>query len=492
MSKSKRILAAWAGCAGLLLVNLVAASAPPTAFEPAPAPVPVPVPVPQEAERAPARQAGGAGEAKPVVAAGAVSAPVPSPVEVQVPVPVPAPAPTPAAALKGSAKPELARAQPPAFTPPGAAPAPLAASAPSEGEGTPPAPPGGPASPPVPAHGAEPSPAEVNLGVADSAANKAESATNLKLAAASAKLMRARSFRLNQQWAQAIPLYEAFIAENRESIDLPYALLELGRTYAQLGATEAALTRFYMVLDMAVYVDSPSILQAREVSYSAQYDIAQIQMVLGNYGQAARLFRGMHKLPLKEVDLANIYLNCARALKLSGDKFGASNEYRALLELFTAPTVLAEARFELAVLYAELGRRDEALQQVLAFFERQKKSGMPDETWRYWQRRAGNQLANMFYTAGNLPEAAELYGKLLQLSTETRWRWPLLYQVGLVAEQMKDLAKAKAVFTELAGAKAEGLSSEVAELPKLAQWRLEHLNWSERIDTELKSLKPEA
>ncbi|MEI8088457.1 MAG: tetratricopeptide repeat protein [Opitutaceae bacterium] len=338
----------------------------------------------------------------------------------------------------------------------------------------------------------ESKPAEVTAAGADPNASKEVEASSAKAMVGSAKLMRARSFRLNREWAKAIPLYEDFIAENRDSIDLPYALLELGRTYAQVGATEAALTRFYMVLDMAVYVDSPSIVQAREVSYSAQYDIAQIQMELGNYGQAARLFRGMHKLPLKAEDLANVYLNCARALKLSGDKFGAANEYRSMVELFSDNMVLAEARFELAVLYAELGRRDEALQQVLAFFERQKNSGIPDEAWRYWQRRAGNQLANMFYSAGNLPEAAELYGKLLQLSSETRWRWPLLYQVGLVAEQMKDLAKAKAVFTELAEAKAEGLPSDVAELPKLAQWRLEHLNWSDRIDTELKSLKPEA
>ena len=338
----------------------------------------------------------------------------------------------------------------------------------------------------------ESKPTEVTAAGADTNASKEVEASSAKAMVGSAKLMRARSFRLNREWAKAIPLYEDFIAENRDSIDLPYALLELGRTYAQVGATEAALTRFYMVLDMAVYVDSPSIVQAREVSYSAQYDIAQIQMELGNYGQAARLFRGMHKLPLKAEDLANVYLNCARALKLSGDKFGAANEYRSMVELFSDNMVLAEARFELAVLYAELGRRDEALQQVLAFFERQKNSGIPDEAWRYWQRRAGNQLANMFYSAGNLPEAAELYGKLLQLSSETRWRWPLLYQVGLVAEQMKDLAKAKAVFTELAGAKAEGLPSDVAELPKLAQWRLEHLNWSDRIDTELKSLKPEA
>jgi hypothetical protein len=64
--------------------------------------------------------------------------------------------------------------------------------------------------------------------------------------------------------------------------------------------------------------------------------------------------------------------------------------------------------------------------------------------------------------------------------------------VGLVAEQMKDFAKAKVSYTELAAARAEGVSGEVAELPKLAQWRLEHLKWAERMDTELNSLKPGA
>jgi hypothetical protein len=78
------------------------------------------------------------------------------------------------------------------------------------------------------------------------------------------------------------------------------------------------------------------------------------------------------------------------------------------------------------------------------------------------------------------------------LSGDARWRWPLLYQVGLVAEQMKDFAKAKVTYTELAAAKAEGLTAEVAELPKLAQWRLEHLKWAERMDAELNSLKPSA
>jgi hypothetical protein len=57
---------------------------------------------------------------------------------------------------------------------------------------------------------------------------------------------------------------------------------------------------------------------------------------------------------------------------------------------------------------------------------------------------------------------------------------------------MKDFAKAKISYTELAAAKAEGVSAEVAELPKLAQWRLEHLKWAERMDAELNSLKPGA
>ena len=313
-----------------------------------------------------------------------------------------------------------------------------------------------------------------------------------KAAEALANLTLARSFRRNQDWGQAIPLYEAYILENPNSPELPMALLELGRTYAQSGANEAALSRFYSVLDIAVNQEGASLAQGREVAYSAQYEIAQTQMALGRHAQAARLFRGMRKLPLIDVDRANIYLSCARALKLSGDKPGAVEEYQTLLQSFSDSPVAPEARFELAVVYAELGRRDDALREVLSLFERQKSSGSSDETWRYWQRRAGNQLANMFYSAGNLPEAAELYGKLLQLSGDARWRWPLLYQVGLVAEQMKDFAKAKVTYTELAAAKAEGLTAEVAELPKLAQWRLEHLKWAERMDAELNSLKPSA
>ena len=311
-----------------------------------------------------------------------------------------------------------------------------------------------------------------------------------KAAEALATLTLARSFRRNQDWGQAIPLYEAYILDNPHSPELPMALLELGRTYAQAGANEAALSRFYSVLDMAVNQESASLTQGREVAYSAQYEIAQTQMALGRYAQAARLFRGMRKLPLIDVDRANIYLSCARALKLAGDKPGAAEEYQALLESCSDSPLALEARFELAVVYAELGRRDDAVREVMALFERQKSSGdSSDEMWRYWQRRAGNQLANMFYSAGNLPEAAELYGKLLQLSGDERWRWPLLYQVGLVAEQMKDFAKAKGTYTELAAAKAEGLSAEVAELPKLAQWRLEYLKWAERMDAELASLK---
>jgi tetratricopeptide (TPR) repeat protein len=313
-----------------------------------------------------------------------------------------------------------------------------------------------------------------------------------KAAEALANLKLARSFRKNLEWGQAIPLYEAYILENPNSPDLPLAVLELGRTYAQVGAYDAALSRFYSVLDLAVNQEGAGLTPGREVAFSARYEIARTQLALGRYAQAARLFLGMRRLPLIDGDRASIHLSGAQALNLAGDKPGAVEEYQALLQSFSDSPLAPEARFELAVIYAELGRRDDAVREVMALFERQKNSGSSDETWLYWQRRAGNQLANMFYSAGNLSEAAELYGKLLQLSGDARWRWPLLYQVGLVAEQMKDFAKAKISYTELAAAKAEGVSAEVAELPKLAQWRLEHLKWAERMDAELNSLKPGA
>ena len=204
-----------------------------------------------------------------------------------------------------------------------------------------------------------------------------------KAAEALATLTLARSFRRNQDLGQAIPLYEAYILDNPHSPELPLALLELGRTYAQAGANEAALSRFYSVLDLAVNQEGASSTQGREVAYSAQYEIAQTQMALGRYAQAARLFRGMRKLPLIEVDRAKIYLSCARALNLAGDKPGAAEEYQALLESCADSPLAPEARFELAVVYAELGRRDDAVREVMALFERQKSSGdSSDEMWR--------------------------------------------------------------------------------------------------------------
>ncbi|NBQ58961.1 MAG: hypothetical protein EBU32_11395 [Opitutaceae bacterium] len=442
MKPSKRMWALGAGCC---FVGVLAVSA-------AEAPHASPAPAPSTTAKAETSATAAVTEASPHAAADA-------PTET---------AHTPVAERPAAAKAEV---QPPAAH--GAVPAPASASG-SEHAPTKAAP---------AAHGAAAESAAVHDDNPSAKSKAAEALANLTLA---------RSFRRNQDWGQAIPLYEAYILENPNSPELPKALLELGRTYAQAGANEAALSRFYSVLDMAVNQEGSSLAQGREVAYSAQYEIAQTQMALGRHAQAARLFRGMRKLPLIDVDRANIYLSCARALKLSGDKPGAVEEYQTLLQSFSDSPVAPEARFELAVVYAELGRRDDALREVLSLFERQKSSGSSDETWRYWQRRAGNQLANMFYSAGNLPEAAELYGKLLQLSGDARWRWPLLYQVGLVAEQMKDFAKAKVTYTELAAAKAEGLSAEVAELPKLAQWRLEHLKWAERMDAELNSLKPSA
>jgi tetratricopeptide (TPR) repeat protein len=310
-----------------------------------------------------------------------------------------------------------------------------------------------------------------------------------KAVASTGSLALARMFRRDREWGKAIPPYESYLSENPNAPDRALVLLELGRTYAQTGAHEAALSRFYLVLDSAVNQGGGSFMEAREVAYSAQYEIAQTQMALGRHAQAARLFRGMLQLPLADEDRARVYLFGARALNLAGDKPGAADEYRALLQTFPASEVGSEARFEFVVLLAELGRRDEALVEVLALFESDKRSGASEESWRYWQKRAGNKLANMFYDAGNLPESAELYSKLLPLSADPGWRWPLLYQIGLVAEQLKNFGRAREVYVELASAKAEKLPTEISELPRLARWRIEHLDWVKETESELKSLK---
>jgi len=60
-----------------------------------------------------------------------------------------------------------------------------------------------------------------------------------------------------------------------------------------------------------------------------------------------------------------------------------------------------EVRFLLAAALKQTGRNADALQQVLLLLQSQQENvGKDPESWAYWQRRAGNEIANQLYREG--------------------------------------------------------------------------------------------
>ena len=79
------------------------------------------------------------------------------------------------------------------------------------------------------------------------------------------------------------------------------------------------------------------------------------------------------------------------------------------LQRYTDVPERAEVRFLYAAALKKDGRDDDALRQVLALLEEEHTSGARyPETLAYWQRRAGNEIANQFYQQGDLMKALDI------------------------------------------------------------------------------------
>jgi hypothetical protein len=100
--------------------------------------------------------------------------------------------------------------------------------------------------------------------------------------------------------------------------------------------------------------------------------------------------------------------------------------------------------------------------------------------WVYWQERTGHEIASQLYKERQYKPALDIYLCLEQLGFPMAKHVPVLYQIGLVYEQMEGpqlaqeyYAKIVALEKEIVG---EGIPSLKAIL-ELAKWRHGVLAW---------------
>ncbi|MBL9199395.1 MAG: tetratricopeptide repeat protein [Opitutaceae bacterium] len=297
----------------------------------------------------------------------------------------------------------------------------------------------------------------------------------------------AQLHRKQGQLTKAAAIYERFLKEHADADDTPDALLALGRTLRALGAHKLAIARFYSVLNSTLKPSGENMERYQLLAKTAQFEIAETHFQSGNFSEANKFFSRLRLLDLAPSDRARAHFKAAFALRLQGDTEGAVTSLRSYLEQWPQDENVPEARYLLAVALRELKRPQEAFAATLALLQGERSRGGADERrWAYWQRKTGNQLANDFYESGDTASARAIYAGLLELSPEPAWRLPITYQLALCDERLGQTDRARLGYETIikAGA-AAGAPPELVELAKMAKWRIEHLEWRDRVSQQL-------
>jgi TolA-binding protein len=306
----------------------------------------------------------------------------------------------------------------------------------------------------------------------------------------------ARTYRRAGASAKATSLYEKFVHEFPNDEHVPDALLELGRLLRQMGATKLAMNRFYSVIHSTIKAPPEGLEHYQSLARTAEYEIAETYFEAGDYAHAGKYFGRLALVDLAPEDRARTSFMSARCQLLSDDSVGGVHALTSFLESWPQDENAPEARYLLAVALRKLGRTQEALEVTMELLRGEKdKAAAGGRTWAFWQRRTGNLLANDFYQQGDTLSALAIYRGLRDLSDAPGWRLPVLYQIGLCCERLHNYDEARGTYRAIAadpGATKGTPPPEIAEVVRMANWRLGYLDWQEQTERRLGELLPHA
>lgn len=299
----------------------------------------------------------------------------------------------------------------------------------------------------------------------------------------------ARMHRRQGALTKAAAILEKYLKEYPGDERTPDALLELGRTLRSMGSYRLAIARFYSVINSTLKLPAEGFDHYQQLAKTAQFEIAETHFQAGEFAEAGKFFSRLRLLDLAPADRARAHFKAAYSLSLQGDHEAAVTALNAYLEQSPDDENVPEARYLLAVNLRTLGRPQEALAATLELLraEKSRVSGDP-KRWAYWQRRTGNQLANDFFEHGDILNAHAIYSGLAALSDDPAWRLPVVYQIALCHERLGSSDRAHLAYQSIIDATPASASPELAELGRMAAWRLAHLDWNDTLHRQVTSI----
>jgi tetratricopeptide (TPR) repeat protein len=286
----------------------------------------------------------------------------------------------------------------------------------------------------------------------------------------------------NHDDVRAQQIYAQFRSRYPEDPSVPEVLLREGLLYRQMSVNTLAISKFYAVMSTSLKLKLDNINYYKALVSQAQTEIADTYYMQGQYDQAAEFFNRILKSETPKLDREPIEFKLVRSLSyLTNHNETISRAQRFLEEYPVCPDV-AEVRFLLASAYKGVGRNQDAMKQVLLLMQSQAQNvNKAPEVWAYWQRKAGNQIANQFYKEGDYVNALQVYQCLADLDKSMAWQAPVWYQIGLAYEQLQQWQKATDVYTQLAERKKDltgtNNTPSLAALCDMAQWRKNYIAW---------------
>ncbi len=293
---------------------------------------------------------------------------------------------------------------------------------------------------------------------------------------------------------RAQQIYAQGLARWPQDAGVPELILRQGLVYRQMGLNDLAISKFYTVMTSALTLKPERFVYYQQLVLRAQNEIAGAQYDLGRWTEAADSLGRLLKLDPPPDNRSTIQGKLIRCLVTLGRHSDALAQSQDFITRYPDAPERPEVRFLCATSLKKMGRNTDALRQVLALLEEQHGTGTRDPaTLAFWQRRAGNEIANQFYQEGEPIKALDIYLRLAALSTSPEWQLPVWYQLGLVFERLNQPAKATEYYSHIAQREKElaNAGPGLKTLIEMARWRKDFIAWrlkSEQANEEFRAL----
>ena len=303
---------------------------------------------------------------------------------------------------------------------------------------------------------------------------------------------------------KAATVYEKFNGLYDKNDLVPFVNLQLGRIYRNIGTYELAKSRFYNVITAALNIRPANIPAYQDVVVEAKQEIAETYFLQGKYKEAAEFYARLKLLDIDNAARQEALFKVAYCQYMLDQHGPSQRGFEKFLVEFPDSILAPESHYLLADLYTLQNQPQKAVGAVLALLSEPSVKNPEDEAiWLYWQKKAGNELANEFYEQNDYMSALRIYQAMWTRDDSAQWRAPTMYQVGLCFAHLEAPLKAKEVFSSIiqgefwdedaepelyAEKMGEPVSEDVRTIQELAAWHAKQIDWNTKAGNRIQSL----